>query len=338
MTNNPIDLIIQAIKNFDIAALKELLDDDKPYQDVPKTLFLEKIEKKFNQAKGDDCHSFDDVFFGICGSCNKGCEGMTFLSHSGYYLDLFIESKDGETADDIYVCNKLTNFTELEKTMDLGFSFRKDEYYNFKPTAEYLIIKKEYNALLAEITAINTPIKVDELKNWYYNNFSYISKTINGFGPFECFDYNLYSDAYSLTSQIERVFEMFQAQEQATESLIDYQNCKTERERLIWFFKNQKHHYGSTYYEFPNHWKTDSIISYRQKQVELELDIAGYEFVMDYFLILDKLYDELIEKYQPLPEHFEASETGSITYSLENYLRLHNKHLDVVKEYGRKGY
>ncbi|WP_452223703.1 hypothetical protein [Lacinutrix chionoecetis] len=333
-----IEKITQAIKNFDIASLNELLDDDKPYQDVSKSLFLKTLEKKFNQAKKDDCHGFDDVFFGICESCNKGCEGMTFLSNSGYYLDLFIESKDNKTADDIYVCNKLTNFTDLEKSMDLGFSFRKDEYYYFKPTAEYLIIKKEYNALLNQITAISKPIKVDELKNWYYDNFNYLSKTINGFGPFECFDYNLYSDAYSLTSQVERVFEMSKVQDQATESLIQYQNCKTERERLIWFFKNQKHHYGSTYYEFPENWKTNTIISYRKKQVELELDIAGYEFVMDYFLILDKLYDELIEKYKPLPEHFEASENGSVQYLLENYLRLHNKHLDVVKEYGRKGY
>ena len=338
MTINSIDKITKAIKDFDIASLNELLDDDKSYQDVHKKLFLEKLEKKFEQAKRNDCHSFDDVFFGICESCNKGCEGMTFLSNSGYYLDLFIESKDGETADDIYVCNKLTNFTDLEKSMDLGFSFNKDEYHDFKPTTEYLIIKKEYDELLNQISEIDEPIKVDELKNWYYDNFNYLSKTINGFGPFECFDYNLYSDANSLTSQVERVFEMSQVQDQATESLIEYQNCKTERERLIWSFKNQKYHYGSIYYEFPDNWKTDSIISYRQKQVELELDISGYEFVMDYFLILDKLYDELIEKYKPLPEHFEASERGSVQYSLENYLRLHNKHIDVVKEYGRKGY
>ena len=86
MTINSIDEIIQAIKSFDIASLKELLDDDTPYQDVSKALFLQKLEKKFKQAKSDDCHSFDNVFFGICESCNKGCEGMTFLSNSGYYL------------------------------------------------------------------------------------------------------------------------------------------------------------------------------------------------------------------------------------------------------------
>ncbi|ADY30194.1 hypothetical protein Celly_2377 [Cellulophaga lytica DSM 7489] len=338
MKINSINEITQAIKNFDIAALKELLDDNKPYQDVPKSLFLEKLEKKFNQARRDDCHSFDDVFFGICESCNKGCEGMTFLSNSGYYLDLFIESKDEEFADDIYVCNKLTNFTDLEKSIDLGFSFRKDEYYNFKPTSKYLIIKKEYNELLNQISEIEKPIKVDKLLNWYYNNFNYLSETINGFGPFECFDYNLYNDAYSLVSKVERVFEITQVKEQAIESLVDYHNSSTERERLIWFFKNQENLYGSIYFEFSEKWKTDSIIFYEQEQVELELDITGYEYVIDYFLILDNLYDELIEKYKPIPVHFEGSKNGSIECSLENYLRLRNKYIDVVKKYGRKGY
>lgn len=337
MTNNSIDLITQAIKDFDIASLKELLNDDKTYQDVSKEFFLEKLEKKFNQAKREDCHSFDDVFFGICGSCNKGCEGMTFLSNSGYYLDLFIESKDNKTADDIYVCNKLTNFTDLEKTMDLGFSFGKDEYYDFKPTQEYRLVQEQYENLFKEVTSIKNTVKVDDFKSWY-SNFHYLSNTIRGFGPFESFAYKLYNKAYNLTSQVERVFEISLVTEQASEGLINYQSCSTEREKLIWFFKNQKNHYGSIYYEFPENWKTNSLINYKQDIVKLTLDISGYEYVIDYFITVDKLYDDLIEKYQPLPEHFEASESGSIEYSLENYLRLHNKHLDVIEQYGRKGY
>ena len=337
MINDTINQITQAIKDFDIASLKELLDDDKSYQDVSKSLFLEKLEKKFNQAKRDNCHSFDDVFFGICGSCNKGCEGMTFLSNSGYYLDLFIESKDSKTADDIYVCNKLTNFTDLKKTIDLGFSFGKDEYYDFKPSTEYTLIQEQYENLFREVTSIKNRIKVDDFKSWY-SNFNYLSDTIRGFGPFECFAYKLYDKAYNLTSQVERVFEISLVTEQASEGLIDYQSCSSEREKLIWFFKNQKNHYGCVYYEFPDNWKTNSLINYKQDIVKLTLDISGYEYVIDYFITVDKLYDDLIEKYQPLPEHFEASESGSIEYSLENYLRLHNKHLDVIKQYGRKGY
>lgn len=333
-----IHLIIQAIKNFDIASLKKLLDDDKPYQDVSKSLFLDKLEKKFKQAKRDGCHSFDDVFFGICGSCNKGCEGMTFLSKSGYYLDLFIESKDDVTADDIYVCNKLTNFIDLEKGIDLGFSFGVDEKYDFKPDTEYLLVKEQYDLLLTEVIKLDDTIKINDLNDWYFNNFEFLSNTINNLGPFECFAYNLYNKAYNLTSQIERVFELSVAATQASESLIDYQSCISEKQKVIWFFQNQKHHYGSIHYKLSDSWRTNSIISYEQNLISFTLDISGYEYVLDYFILLDNLYDELMEKYKPLPEHYKAAEPDGVSYSLENYLRLHKKHLDVIEEYGRKGY
>jgi hypothetical protein len=42
------------------------------------------------------------VFFGICDSCNQGCDGMTFFTNSVHYPDFFIESKDSETLDDFY--------------------------------------------------------------------------------------------------------------------------------------------------------------------------------------------------------------------------------------------
>lgn len=329
------NLITQAIKNFDIASLKELLEDDKTYQDVSKSLFLEKLEKKFNQAKRDDCHSFDDVFFGICGSCNKGCEGMTFLTNSGYYLDLFIESKDGKTADDIYVCNKLTNFTNLKKTMDLGFSFYKDEYFLFKPPTEYTLIKQQYELLKKEAKDIESPILFNELVDWY-SNYDYLSNSIYRLGPFACFDYKLYSKAFNLVSQFDNIFKLKAKSAHATEALINYHLAKTEREQLIWFYENKNHHHGTIYFELSKSWRTDSIVNYKADALKLEIDISGYEYMMDYFEKIDSLYDSIMEKYKPLPEHFEQSETGSIEYSLDNHLRLHNMHLDVIEKYGRK--
>ncbi|AWH75516.1 hypothetical protein DCS32_15500 [Dokdonia sp. Dokd-P16] len=330
--------ITEAIKNFDIDKLETLLDDNKSYQDVSKALFIKTLNKKFKSAKKDGCNSFDDIFFGICTSCNKGCEAMTFLSNSGHYLDLFIESKDGETADDIYVCNKLTNFIDLEKSVDLGFSFGVDEKYDFKPDAEFLILKEQYELLLTEVSKLDGIIKLDDLNDWYFNNFEYLSKTINSLDPFECLAYDVYNKAANLTSQIERVFKLSKAATQASESLIDYQFCISEKQKVIWFFQNQKYHYGAIYDKLSDDWRTNSTINYELDPISFILDISGYEYVLDYFIILDNLYDELMEKYKPLPEHFGASESGSIEYSLENYLRLHNKHLDVVKEYGRKGY
>ena len=64
--------IIEAIKNFDTHALKQLLDDTKSYMNVSKAQFIGALETEFEEAKIEGCFAFDDVFFGICGSCNKG--------------------------------------------------------------------------------------------------------------------------------------------------------------------------------------------------------------------------------------------------------------------------
>ena len=260
---------------------------------------------------------------------------MTFLSNSGYYLDLFIESKDSKTVDDIYVCNKLTNFTDLEKSMDLGFSFYKDEYLLFKPSTEYTLIKQQYKLLKKESKDIESPILLDELVDWY-SDYDYLSNTIDRLSLFAGFDYKLYGNAFDLVSQFDNILKMKAKADQATEALINYHLAKTEREQLVWFYENQNNHYGTVYFKLSKSWRKDSIVTYKSDTLKLKIDISGYEYVMDYLEKLDALYDHLMEKYQPLPEHFEQSETGGIEYSLENHLRLHNKYLDVIEKYERK--
>jgi len=55
--------IIQAIKEFDVKKLSELLDDDKTYMDVPKDRFIASLEDCFTTVSFKGCKGFDDVFF-----------------------------------------------------------------------------------------------------------------------------------------------------------------------------------------------------------------------------------------------------------------------------------
>jgi hypothetical protein len=334
MIKNQITQVIQAIKNFDIVLLHELLDDDIPYMDVTKALFLKKLNKQFKFAKKNDCHFFDDVFFGICGSCNKGCEGMTFLSESGYYLDLYIESKDEKTIADINVCNNLTNFTNLIKTNNLSFGFKKDQGFAFKPSIEYTLSKQEYNLLRSHLNNIKGIIKLDDLFN-LYNNFYYLITTIDQLEPLAHLDYKAYSKAVTLTVQINRILKIKTSATHAIDALINYQLAKSEREQLIWFYENISDHSSMYSFEFPKNWKLESCIRFKSGLIKLNIDISGYEYVIDYFIKLDDLYDDLMEKYKPLPKHFEQSGVGGIEFSLENLLKIHNKHLDVVKMYSK---
>ena len=326
---NSLKHIIQAIKNFDIIMLEELLDDNKSYQDVSKSLFLKTLKKKFNSAKVDDCNSFDDVFFGICGTCNKGCEGMTFFSKKGYYLDLFIESKDDNTVDDIYVCNNLTNFTDLDKTFNLGFSFCKDQEVNFKPDKEYQLIKTEYKALKKELENIRSAIKLDDFFEWS-NKYSYTRMFLNNSRVFDNIDNLLYTKTASLYSNVSTIKAIKIKSECAAEALISYQRAKTERAKVIWLFENYDNRHWTSGFKALQNWKKNSHVVYYMDDLNLTIDLTGYEYVWDYFQLIDNTLNQLMEKYKPLPEHYEQSETGYVDSSLEGFLRLHNRYLDIL--------
>ncbi len=324
--------IIQAIKNFDIGSLNEFLDDDKPYQDAPKSLFLERLEKKFNRAKQDNCHSFDDVFFGICGSCNKGCEGITFLSETGYYLDLFIESKNGIRVDDMYVCNMLTNFTDLEKINDLGFSFYKDEEVGFKESVEYLSMKIQYQSMLSELTQLPYQIALHELVDWI-NKYQGLEMEINSMNLFDRMDNKLYSHVFSLFSSLSNSILLEKRSEHAINALIDYHQYDNERDKVIWSFKNKEDEYNSIYFENKSTVNGKTFVNFSCSEFKFKIDITGFEYVLDYFIILCQLNDHLLDKYKPAKKYFDDAPHGRLEYSLENYLTINNIYLDVIEKF-----
>jgi hypothetical protein len=332
MKTNLEQKIIQAIKKFDTAILAELLDDDKSYMDVTKARFIKKLEERFEIAKAEGCQGFDDVYFGLCESCNKGCEGMTFLSESGYYLDLFIECEDGETINDIYLCNKLTNLIELDKTWDLGFRFYNDEKSAFRPNSEYNFIKTNYDLLLADLNKIKDIIHLDDLITWF-SGYDELKQRIKNLGPFAGFDYKLYSDARHIIFEIDDVLEIPSKAEDAIDGLINYHLAKTERDKLLWYYDNKKNLHSSVYFDMPEDQEERLVIVKVFEKSELKVSISGQEYIIEYLKKLYELYNEFMDTYKPLPEHFEQSPDGYVVRTLENYLTLHGKHLDIVEKY-----
>lgn len=326
--------ILQAIKTFDISTLNILLDDNSPYMDVPRSLFLETLERKFKEAEEDGCFSFDDVFFGICGSCNKGCERMTFITNFGHYLDLYIETK-GDFVKDIYVCNKLINFTDLDKTHCLGFCFYKEEEVGFNPSLEYNFINEQYNFLLQDIKVLKNNIKLDELTAWF-TEYSSLKSMLDEIGLFRALDFKLYSKASDLISDFDRILNIKARADHAAVAIISYQMAAGEREKLIWFFENRMDQHALNGFIWTEDSTFQETIIYKTDALQLLLIITGYEYVVDYFKKVAGFYAEMMHKYKPLSIHFEESEPDSLFPSLENYLRLHNMHLDIVARYDRK--
>lgn len=325
--------IIHAIKNFDISKLETLLDDKRSYMDVSKSLFLERLEKKFESARKDRCYSFDEVFFGLCNFCNKGCEGMSFYSNTGYYLDLFMEGEEEEVTD-IYVCYNLSNFTGLEKIFDLGPHFCLDEKVLFQPEKEYLFIEKQYESLLQEVEELKPFIKLDAFMKWY-DTYSYLRDFALNLNFSQYSDYKLYKNVSLLIKDLEGIVNLKIKSDSAIESLLSGHEATTEREQLIWLFKNKTDLYGAYNFIVPEDMSINSSVFYKSKHLEIDIDISGYEYVMDYFFKLDTCYYHMREKYRPLPQHFRQSLTVNLDSSLENFLRLHKVHLDILEKYGK---
>ena len=175
--------IIQAIQNFDILLLDVFLSDDKSYMDVSKSLFMKALENKFNEAREQGCTAFDEVIFGICGSCNKGCEAISFLSESGFYLDLFIESENNIDVNDIYVCYKIIDSKGQYKKYNLGPHFYEDEKVTFYANPEYKLVEQKYRLMHSEIASFKEDVKREDFMSWYdqyedLRNLDFIETTL----------------------------------------------------------------------------------------------------------------------------------------------------------------
>ncbi|TXD46043.1 hypothetical protein [Polaribacter sp. IC073] len=194
--------IIEAIKNFDIARLNVLLDDDTSYMDVTKFRFLNRLEKKFNTARKEGCCHFDEIFFGICGDCNKGCEGLTFLSTSGYYLDLLIKSKDEKFVDDIYTCSKIIGSNIIEKKYSLEPHFYEDEKVSFQPYSDYKFVEEQYKLMITDIDSFKEDLSFEDFIAWYetygdLRNLNFLETTI----------LKLYTKIYDDVNAINKILE-----------------------------------------------------------------------------------------------------------------------------------
>lgn len=76
--------------------------------------------------------------------------------------------------------------------------------------------------------------------------------------------------------------------------------------------------------------RSNSHVAFRSDEINIIIDISGYEYVFDYFMKLESFHDHMMEKYWPLPEHYE---NGEVEASLISYLSLHNKYLDILERY-----
>lgn len=120
----------KAIKYFfermDIEMIDAFLSEEQTYQDVKKQLFINELERVFNQFKNNGDTNLI-AFEGSCNSCIKGKFGYTFVGNvSANYLSIIFDINDGKIID-LYDCS---SFNTRIGTLELNQKFSIN-FYNY---------------------------------------------------------------------------------------------------------------------------------------------------------------------------------------------------------------
>ncbi|UAM97246.1 hypothetical protein K8354_13080 [Polaribacter litorisediminis] len=327
--------IIQALKNFNTAKFGEYLHDNVLYMEVSKKTFLKKISSEFNELKKQGYSRFDESYKGTCeGVCHIGYEGLSFVCNSGHYLDILIESKDGVFIDGLCICSKLSNNRNLAKKYNLNILFYEEDKVKFKPSEVYTQIKNQYKNIVNEVSKFKEPITLKQFVEWY-KKYKFFKDYFNNRHPYEMLfnRHRLFQKTQRIKSDLDDISKVYANNKKATKALLDFEELKTEEEKLIWFFKNQDNLYGAVRFKLPKKYSKNSIASAKIKKVTIKIDLTGFEHVLEYFNKIYDLHEYFIEKYKPLPEHYK-DKNYDVSYDLEVYLKLHNKHTEIVAQYG----
>ena len=180
------NLIIKAFEQLDANMLDVLLNDDQPYQDVPKDMFVNELKRYFSEMKTSNYSKFDyKAYKGVCQNCSKGKTGFSFVNSEGHsFMSMVFEESENDYSD-IYNCGSFcTEGKKVEEEMT-GISFYKDDEVNFVPTAKNVLEVKRCTAAFAEL---NRQIKEEGIlsKNFYkqwtdkYGDLDDISEVFTG--------------------------------------------------------------------------------------------------------------------------------------------------------------
>ena len=311
---------------MNISLLDFVLDDERAYMDVPKELFLKKINKEFDWLKKKGITQFSQVVKGYCGDCNKGCGGYTFLTDNKDYLDLLFE-EEGNEIQDIYICSKFINEKEIEKEYEVYFSFYEDEKTNFKPSIDILIKKSNIEIAEEDFNQFKNNITdVEDICNWHYNS----EKIGNSFDLFEEFDYKFYKSFGKIKAEISSIYEIVAKYKLAVKAMKEFNSfdLKNEKNLVNWVLKYKNDNISFSSYEKNKNWEQNSLI-HLESDPTVIFDCSKYKESLLFSDIYERYYLMLCEKYSPTKKHFEQN-GGEVEGSLSTFLYLHGVHLDIL--------
>jgi hypothetical protein len=150
-----LNLILSGFASMNIEVLDANLKDEYSYQDTTKDVFLNELEKLFNEYKSQGDTSFT-IYKGKCsgeGCTGCGKNGFRFVGNvSRNYFSILFIADDAGIVTDIYECHEFVADLMVENLESSNWIYiYVDDRINFNKTPEYWI---KLNAALAACNEI----------------------------------------------------------------------------------------------------------------------------------------------------------------------------------------
>lgn len=312
--------ILQAIKHLDFDALEQLLDDDKPYMEVPKQLFLERLQFSIREQTSQGFSGYDSIVKGKCGVCNKGCDAYSFQSEGNPSLNLFFET-ESEHVKDIYLCCEFVHNIEADHCID--FFFYGEETVRFIETESYLVDKQKTERAVAEFKKLtaNNFVDIEDLVYWdeKYKDITEI------FGWYDVCNPYRYLEEFDIISRDVTCFvELYDTRDIAKEAMLEYNKIANEKVLIVWLFKFEKRMIYSEF-EGLGDWKNTGFIKFGSNSdiiVDCSECLDAFKFPEVYF----KEHYRILRKYE-----IKSLIKKGIVYDLKTYFKLRKKYLDLIE-------
>jgi hypothetical protein len=322
-----LEQIIQAIKTLHFNALDVLLDDDKSYMEVPKSVFLDKLREEFSRDMESGFTGFDKVLNCNCCEPNKGCTAFTFSSEDHRTINLFFQVENEEVLD-IYLCRYHILFKEPKRL--IIFKFYEEDKIGFRPDMEYHLYKQKTEKAVDDFNRLvaNKLIYVQDIIDWYdkhkdtaekykYNSIFYPER-YNGFLEFE-----------EILRNTKYFIQIAKKNSIAKAALFAYTTISTEKELVKWLLKYREDASFADFLVTENWEKTGFIMLDYTSGIAVDCHDYIDAFIFDSTFSNDEF--RILEKYSPTKEHYKKHPDG-ISCDLKTFLKLHNMYLDILPE------
>ncbi len=314
---------------MDIQKLNQLLDNQRSYMKVSKSLFLESLKREFDSVKKNEIHNFDRIVNGVCNSCNKGGKAYKFITNDNHTLDLFIEEKNGNVTD-IYLCNDLKTQEKIAPDYNLYFFFYEDQETDFKPSVNFLIKKQKIDEATAHFLSFQgKTISIQDLIYWK-TKFQEATEEFESAGIFDLERYKLTQDFSELCIIVNDVIKNEEQINMAKQAMFEYSNITSEKELVYWLLTYEKQTLWGICYERKIGWEQTGLISFK-KFPSISIDCTNYIEALQLTYWHSKHNFEITEKYAPNFTN-RKEPRKEIEYSLVAHLRFSNKYLDLLPE------